>query len=233
MKCAECGHELEPGSELCFECGSPVRRTGPSTSSYSAGTRAKPAPSAPAPSAPPAAPPPVTAPSRSAAPPAVVPPRPAAPPPTAPPRPAAAIARPAPPPAAPRPAAPAATPPPKPRPEPNSYDALIAEALASVENLASEASSPEAVHRSEAASEATLGAEPDFSDFAAAPAVPAPPAAPAQKPTTAPAAKANAAPVKRRPRVDEDEKVRCPGCGIPSTKERCPSCGTRLRPSDD
>jgi predicted amidophosphoribosyltransferase len=34
-------------------------------------------------------------------------------------------------------------------------------------------------------------------------------------------------------RVDDDpEPVRCPGCGMPSTRQRCPNCGTVLRHDD-
>jgi hypothetical protein len=39
--------------------------------------------------------------------------------------------------------------------------------------------------------------------------------------------------VKKRRVEEEPETKRCPGCGIPSTRERCPGCGTVLRRSDD
>jgi rRNA maturation endonuclease Nob1 len=40
-----------------------------------------------------------------------------------------------------------------------------------------------------------------------------------------PAAKRKASPAELVP-------VRCPGCGVPTTKARCPACGTRLREED-
>src|SRR5688500_5225794 len=35
-----------------------------------------------------------------------------------------------------------------------------------------------------------------------------------------------------RKRVEEPEKIRCPGCGVPSLAARCPGCGVRLRDDD-
>jgi len=32
-----------------------------------------------------------------------------------------------------------------------------------------------------------------------------------------------------RPREEEREPIRCPGCGTPSTAARCPGCGIPLR----
>jgi rRNA maturation endonuclease Nob1 len=40
-----------------------------------------------------------------------------------------------------------------------------------------------------------------------------------------PAARRKTAPV-------EEEKVRCPGCGVLTSKARCPGCGARLRSED-
>jgi len=64
------------------------------------------------------------------------------------------------------------------------------------------------------------------------PAAQAMPSAGVQRTFTAPEspaalrAKPKAAVRRRDP---DEEKIRCPGCGIPSAAERCPGCGIRLR----
>jgi predicted amidophosphoribosyltransferase len=51
---------------------------------------------------------------------------------------------------------------------------------------------------------------------------------------TAPLPKIEPPKAAKRRRVEEEpEPKRCPGCGIPSTRERCPGCGTVLRRSED
>jgi hypothetical protein len=36
----------------------------------------------------------------------------------------------------------------------------------------------------------------------------------------------------RRRKVDEQDPIRCPGCGVPSRAHRCPGCGAVLRKDD-
>lgn len=61
-------------------------------------------------------------------------------------------------------------------------------------------------------------------------AVPPPPEpAPAPSPPKAAVPKAAPPPRRARPADEDEQKVRCPACGIPSTKTRCGSCGVILR----
>ena len=48
-------------------------------------------------------------------------------------------------------------------------------------------------------------------------------AAPPNRPTMAATGRA------MRKKAEEDEPVRCPGCGVPSRAARCPGCGGVLR----
>ncbi len=81
----------------------------------------------------------------------------------------------------------------------STFDDLIAEALESVEEV----------------------------EQAAVPPAPDPAPAPGGLKTAPP--KAATTPRRARPADDEEQKVRCPACGVPSTKTRCGSCGVILR----
>ena len=37
----------------------------------------------------------------------------------------------------------------------------------------------------------------------------------------------------KKPADEDDEPIRCPGCGMKSRAARCPSCGTKLRSDDE
>jgi predicted amidophosphoribosyltransferase len=63
---------------------------------------------------------------------------------------------------------------------------------------------------------------------------PLPAKPPLAQPSKVPSFAATTLPGKAsvRKRVEEPEKIRCPGCGVPSLKARCPGCGARLRDDD-
>jgi predicted amidophosphoribosyltransferase len=52
-------------------------------------------------------------------------------------------------------------------------------------------------------------------------------------PSRIPAAVTVPGKLRARRGADEPEPVRCPGCGIPTTRARCPGCGSVLRRDDE
>jgi hypothetical protein len=59
---------------------------------------------------------------------------------------------------------------------------------------------------------------------------PRPAAAPIPSSVNRPTVKAKQ--IRPARRDEEPEAIRCPGCGIPTTKPRCPGCGVKLRDED-
>ena len=68
------------------------------------------------------------------------------------------------------------------------------------------------------------------SEHAAAPPPPEPPKVRAAAPPARKTIPATRSAIRRG--AEEPTAIRCPGCGIPSSKVRCPGCGAVLR-SDD